>query len=96
MIMLGGRLLREGVLQQSALSVADSYSPPSKSAALIDMVLAVVDLCDRLIDSGVPASVIEEFDFSPVVRAREESGPDDADGIRRLGEQVLGRLEGMS
>ncbi|HEU4420977.1 MAG TPA: V-type ATP synthase subunit A [Pilimelia sp.] len=92
-VMLGGRLLREGMLQQNALSTMDAYSSPEKSAALIDMVLGVVDRCERLIEAGTPASAIEEFDFSPVIRAREENGPADADGVRLLGKRVQAMLE---
>ncbi len=35
--MLAGRLLREGVLQQSALSATDAYCSPGKTAALVDV-----------------------------------------------------------
>ena len=72
-VMLAGRLLREGVLQQSSLSPVDAYCPPDRAAALTDAVLAVVDRCRELIDHGVPAAAIEEIDFAPLVRAREEA-----------------------
>ncbi|HET8680716.1 MAG TPA: V-type ATP synthase subunit A [Micromonosporaceae bacterium] len=92
-VMLAGRLLREAVLQQSALSTNDAQCAPVKSAALVDVVLDVVAGCDRLVEAGVPATAVEELDFSPLVRAREETGPEDADGVRRCGEATLARLE---
>ncbi|MEU6379863.1 V-type ATP synthase subunit A [Streptomyces sp. NPDC046909] len=93
---LGGRLLREGVLQQSALSERDAYSGAEKTAALAEAVLAVVDRCRELADSGVPVTHIEEVDFSPVLRAREEAGPHDAATVERLHRTMLDRLREVS
>ncbi|MDH6547023.1 V/A-type H+-transporting ATPase subunit A [Streptomyces sp. SAI-208] len=89
---LGGRLVREGVLQQSALSARDAYSGAEKSAALAEAVLAVVDRCRELVGRGVPAARIEQVDFAPVLRAREEAGPEDAATVRSLCETMLARL----
>ena len=89
---LGGRLVREGLLQQSALSEQDAYSAPEKTAALAEAVLAVVDRCRELVASGVPAARVEEIDFSPVLRAREEAGPHDAETVGRLRATMLDRL----
>jgi V/A-type H+-transporting ATPase subunit A len=73
-VMLAGRLLREGVLQQSALSPRDAACDAGRAAALADMVLDVAGSCRRLAERGVPAAVLEEHDFTPVVRAREDTG----------------------
>jgi len=77
---LAGRLIREGVLQQSALSHQDAYCAAEKTAALVDAVLAVVGRCRELVDTGVPAAAVEEMDFGPLLRAREDTGPHDAAG----------------
>jgi V/A-type H+-transporting ATPase subunit A len=71
--LLAGRLIREGVLQQSSLSPADSYCDASRAATLADAVLAVAGACHELAASGVAPATIEETDFSPVLRAREEA-----------------------
>jgi V/A-type H+-transporting ATPase subunit A len=94
-VMLAGRLLREGVLQQSALSRNDGSCSDAKGAALVDAVLAVVDRCDSLLDAGVPIAAIEELDFGPVLRARERGGPDDVEGCRRGRDEMLDRLEAL-
>ncbi|MFZ5869269.1 MAG: V-type ATP synthase subunit A [Actinomycetota bacterium] len=94
--MLAGRLLREAVLQQNALSRTDAMCSAAKAAALVDVVLTVVDRCQTLVDSGVPATSIEVLDFGPLVRAREEAGPDDAAGVRKHGETMLARLEDLT
>ncbi|HET8660853.1 MAG TPA: V-type ATP synthase subunit A [Micromonosporaceae bacterium] len=95
MVMLAGRLLREAVLQQSALSTNDAQCTPAKAAALVDVVLGAVAGCDRLVEAGVAAAAVEELDLTPLVRVREETGPDDAAGVRRRGEAMLARLEGL-
>jgi V/A-type H+-transporting ATPase subunit A len=96
MVLLGGRLLREGVLQQSALSSSDAFCSAAKGAALVDLVLDVVRCCEDLVARRVPAATVEEFDFSSVVRAREDVGPDDADGVRARSDAVLARLAELS
>jgi V/A-type H+-transporting ATPase subunit A len=88
-VLLAGRLLREGVLQQSALSPNDAHCTATKTAALIDAVLAVIDRCDDLIGSGISAAEIEEVDFSPILRAAQETPPDGADGVNTRRDQML-------
>ncbi|MGZ4295212.1 MAG: ATP synthase beta subunit C-terminal domain-containing protein, partial [Solirubrobacteraceae bacterium] len=95
MILLGGRLLREGLLQQSALSERDAASSPARSAALVTMLLDVVAECQALVGRGVPATTIEEADFSPVLRAREDAGADDIGEIGRRRQAVLDMLRSV-
>ncbi len=95
-VMVAGRLLRLAVLQQNALHPNDATCGPAKGAALGDAVLAVVDRCQQLVQSGVPASRIEEVDFGPLVRARNDIGPDDAEGVAKLRDDVLSRLEDLA
>jgi V/A-type H+-transporting ATPase subunit A len=92
MVMLVGRLIRESLLQQNAMSAVDAVSPAPRSAALIGMVLDVADACQRLVEHGVPAASVEEVDFSPVVRAREEVGADDRAAVEARRDEVLARL----
>ncbi|WP_201845237.1 V-type ATP synthase subunit A [Myceligenerans indicum] len=92
MAVLGGRLLREAVLQQSALSTNDGFCGEPKTAALLDAVLTVVDRCQEVVASGTPATVVEELDFGPLIRAREESGPQDTTAAARRRDAMLARL----
>jgi V/A-type H+-transporting ATPase subunit A len=57
------------------------------------MVLGVVDTCQRLVERGVPATVIEEFDFGPLIRIRDEVGPTETDTIATRRDEVLRDLE---
>jgi V/A-type H+-transporting ATPase subunit A len=91
-VLLAGRLLREALLQQNALSPNDAHCSPEKTAALADAVLDVVDRCDALIEAGSTASEIEELDFSALLRAAQETPPDETAGIAGRRQQVLDRL----
>jgi V/A-type H+-transporting ATPase subunit A len=93
MALLAARLLREGFLQQSALSVNDATCTPAKQAALLDLVLEVYDRCLAMVDRGVSAAVVEEIDLSGVSRVRDEVGPDDAAGVARRRDEVLAAME---
>ena len=91
-ILLAGRLLREGVRQRSARSIPDARSGPARSAALADAVLAVVDSCLEVVGRQVTAAAVEELDYGPLVRAREEVG-DDAGEIRARADALRAALE---
>jgi len=95
-VLLAGRLLRLAVLQQSALSTNDAACGAQKAAALGDAVLAVVDRCQALVEAGVPAATLEELDYGPLVRARDDSGPDDVDEVGKRCEEILTRLEELT
>jgi len=92
MALLAARLLREGFLQQSALSPNDANCTPAKQAALLDMVLEVYDQCLAMVDRGVSAAVVEELDLSGVSRVRDEVGPDDAAGVVHRRDEVLAAM----
>ncbi|MFD1662108.1 V-type ATP synthase subunit A [Streptomyces caeni] len=89
---LAGRLLREGLVQQNALSPSDAYCTPGKTAALADAVLAVIDRCAALADSGARADAVEAVDLTPLLRAREEAGPGDTAPVAAARDTVLARL----
>ncbi|MEY9951618.1 V-type ATP synthase subunit A [Leifsonia sp. EB34] len=91
--LLGGRLIQDAVLSQSALSPNDAFCSSGKGAALLDLVLDVVDACRRCADSGVAVDRIEELDFGSVSRAGDSFGPDDADGVAARLPHILAMLE---
>jgi V/A-type H+-transporting ATPase subunit A len=86
--LLTGRLLREAVLQQNALSPNDATCLPPKQAALLGLVLALDERFRHLLERGVPAARIEEVDLSEAARAREAGGPADVESV----DAVCGRL----
>ncbi|MFC5748280.1 hypothetical protein [Actinomadura rugatobispora] len=56
-------------------------------------VIAVVDRCQELIRTGVAASAIENLDYSPLVRAREDART--AADVHDRRDTLLRRLEGL-
>jgi len=94
-VLLGGRLLREAVLQQSSVDPDDAHSTAAKTTALVEAVLAVVDACTAAADRGVIATEIEEVDFSPVLRAARETPPDGADRVLVRRDTVLRTVAGL-
>lgn len=93
--LLGGRIVREAILQQSALSETDASCSLEKQSALVSAVLDVLEAARELGRTGVPAAVIEGFDFGPLIRAKDEVGPDDAEGVHRIADRVRHDLEGL-
>ncbi|MET3709228.1 V-type ATP synthase subunit A [Arthrobacter sp. UYEF6] len=95
MVLLGGRLLRDGVLMQNALSPNDAFCSAEKGAALLNLVLDVVDACQKLVERGVAATTVEQADLGPVLRAREETGPADAAAVTARSAEILKALEAL-
>ncbi len=89
-------LVSDVVLQQSALSENDAFCELSKQQALAQSVLDIHDATLELGRQGVPASVIEGFDFGPLIRAKNELAPDDADGVVRRTADLIGRMREQS
>jgi V/A-type H+/Na+-transporting ATPase subunit A len=87
---LAGRLIREGLLQQSAISPADAFCDNARGTALAGAVLTVAERCLELAESAVSPAALEEEDFSPILRAREEAVTPDA--VSASGQAMLGRL----
>ena len=90
---LAGRLIRESVLQQNALSAVDASCDMARAAGLASAVLAVADRCQALAGRGVPAAAIEEQDFSLILRAREEAATPEAVAERERA--MLSRLDDL-
>jgi V/A-type H+/Na+-transporting ATPase subunit A len=93
-VMLTGRLIREALLQQSALSPNDAACGAAKQAAMADAVLAVHDRGQVLVSDGRPVTLVEEADFTPLLRAGPELAPDDAAGVAIRRDAVLASMEG--
>ena len=94
--LFAARLTIDAVLQQSALSENDAHCSLAKQRALVEAVLDVYDTTRRLARAGLPASVIEGVDTGPLVRCRDEVGPDDADGVSRTVEELRTTFEELA
>jgi V/A-type H+-transporting ATPase subunit A len=90
------RLVSDVVLQQSALSANDAFCTLAKQRSLVQAVLDVHEAMQELGRAGVPASVIEQFDFGQLVRSKDETAPDDADGVDGTARTVVGDLRRLT
>ena len=94
--LLTSRLIREALLQQNALSDNDASCGAEKQAALAAAVLAVHDTAVALSGSGLPSSIIEEFDYGPLLRAKDTTAPDDAAGVDRIRDDLVRAMKAMA
>jgi len=92
--LLAGRLVREGVLQQSSLVPNDAFCTAEKAVALADATLDVISTCLELVDGETSAADIEAFDFSTLLRAAIDVAPDDIAEISRRHDDIVARLRG--
>jgi V/A-type H+-transporting ATPase subunit A len=91
-VLLASKLLREGLLQQSALSEHDAFCSTEKEQVLLTLVLTVYERCLGLIEKGVAIDVIEGFDLSSVTRLRDDFSSDDFAAIERAGREIIENL----
>jgi V/A-type H+/Na+-transporting ATPase subunit A len=92
----GAALIKEGVLQQSALDEVDTFCSPQKQFALLDLTLTIYDLGAELVGRGVP---VQELQRLPLLsRARRikslytSEQLDEIDAFRDEVEQILENL----
>ena len=90
--LLGGRLAREAVLQQSALSEHDAFCSPAKQSAIVRP-CSTSSTCPVARPIGGSGERHRVFDFGPLVRAKDAVGSDDADGVLRIAADVRRGLE---
>ena len=93
MVLLAARLARVAVLQQSALSVNDASCSLSKQAALAQAVLDVFDTATELVRASVPATVLEDVDYGPLLRAKETADRDDADCVTGITADLIAHMK---
>jgi V/A-type H+-transporting ATPase subunit A len=71
-------LIKEGFLQQSALSKIDAYCGPEKQYRMLKTIFDFGDGAEGLLKAGVPLFKIEELPvFSQIKRMKEEIGNDE-------------------
>lgn len=78
----GAQLVREGVLQQSAIDEVDSYASPAKQFALLHLMLEIYRQGEELIHMGVP--VQELIKLPLLARARRLKSAYTSDQVEAL------------
>lgn len=92
-LLLSARLLREGFLQQNALSPADTNCPLDKQAGLLRMFLSFDRAARTAVDAGVPAARLESLDLGFLVLARETVPPDQPARLAELERRALAMID---
>lgn len=84
-------LIKEGVLQQSALDEVDSFCSPEKQFALMDLMLTIYDRGLRLLKIGVP---VQQLNSLPLIgkarRCKSLYGSDQLEALNKFVEEVRG------
>jgi V/A-type H+-transporting ATPase subunit A len=95
-VLEGASLIKEGVLQQSALDPVDSFSSPQKQFLLLDLVLSVYDQGAELIDLGVP---VQQLASLPVMarlrRCKEQYDSSQIEQLRAFQQEALGSFQAI-
>lgn len=85
----GAALIKEGVLQQSALDAVDTFCSPEKQFALLELALRIYNLGKRSVQAGAP---VQELQRMPVLdqarRAKARFPSDQLDDLRALRDEV--------
>jgi V/A-type H+-transporting ATPase subunit A len=80
-------VLREGLLQQSALDEVDAYCTPRKQFLLLDLAMQVHEQGLALIRQGVPLSVLTSLPLlSQLKRAKSQYGNEQLEQLAALGD----------
>jgi V/A-type H+/Na+-transporting ATPase subunit A len=90
------RLLREAVLQQSAVLENDQFTSPAKQRALLALVLDIHERLTGLLERGVPIAELDAIDLSRALRARYDTPPDGAAEVEQIGRELVRELEAIS
>ena len=89
-------LIKEAVLQQSALDPVDSYCSPQKQFALLDLVLKYHNGGAEMIKLGVPVEQLSEQPFGAEIRrAKSSVSNDDLHPLDQIWQRIQTMLDGM-
>lgn len=81
----GATMIKEGVLQQSALDPVDTFASPEKQFLLLDMVLMIYDRGAELIELGISVQELTDLPLlAKARRAKQTFSSEQCDQIRLL------------
>ncbi len=84
----GAALIKEAVLQQSALDPVDTFASPEKQFLLLDMVLMIYDRGRELIELGISVQELTDLPLmAKARRAKQTFSSEQSDKIRALIEE---------
>ncbi|MFP4440703.1 MAG: V-type ATP synthase subunit A [Chloroflexaceae bacterium] len=87
------RLLREGFLQQNAMSEVDAQATPRKQELMLRLFVSVYQRGGQLLDRGIALKQVQDcIDIPHLIRLKEEIANDDAEQIAQLQEEIMQQL----
>jgi len=95
-VLEGAALVKEAVLQQSALDSVDTFCSPAKQFALLDLVLTVYDKGAEMVGLGVPVPELQDLPIlGQVRRAKSSFSSDQLDKFTELRAEVDKVFDGI-
>jgi V/A-type H+-transporting ATPase subunit A len=92
----GASLIKEAVLQQSALDDADSYCSPRKQFELLELVMQVFDHGRKLIELGAPVQELAEHPLmARIRRAKSTWRSDECEDLAEFATEVYDTLTAL-
>jgi V/A-type H+-transporting ATPase subunit A len=92
----GAALIKEGVLQQSALDDIDTFCAPAKQFALLDLALSIYDKGMALIELGVPVSELQNMpQLARTRRCKSMYTSDQVDAIKEFATEIEQAFEAI-
>ncbi|MCG6965564.1 MAG: V-type ATP synthase subunit A [Chromatiaceae bacterium] len=92
----GASLVKEAVLQQSALDEADAYCSPHKQFELLELVMQVFDRGKELITLGAPVQELAEHPvMARIRRAKSTWRSDESEQLAAFASEVYQALAGL-
>jgi V/A-type H+-transporting ATPase subunit A len=90
----GASLIKEGVLQQSALDPIDTFSSPEKQYLLLGMMLTIFQKGADLIELGVPVQELMELPMlARARRAKQQFNSEQTEQLREQTEEFIQAFE---
>ena len=92
----GAALIKEGVLQQSALDEIDTFCSPAKQFALLDLVIGIYRQGESLIKLGVPVTELQSLPLlAKMRRIKSMYSSEQLDQIQAFRAEVEQTMEGI-
>ncbi len=92
----GANLIKEGVLQQSALDPVDTFSSPEKQFLLLDMALSIFEQGRELITLGIPVQELMELPMlSKARRAKQTYNSQQTGNLLEMKEEFIQEFANM-
>jgi V/A-type H+/Na+-transporting ATPase subunit A len=92
----GASLIKEGVLQQSALDQIDTFCSPAKQFALLDQAISIYTQGEELIRMGVPVSELQNLPLmAKMRRLKSMYSSEQMDQFRAFRKDVEQAMEGI-